>query len=153
MYPHRPFPPNSHLTTHHPVINFQRSSDLAVRVPMAYAIRRFCDIARPTGGPLGPKAESPKPRLKPGNLSGQSPATSGYIRQYPAIKKLKKVPDSLSQPSNSRLLAKFADQNPQHFRTDPAFGNGMANMRLKNSEFRPVAWNGQPNPDRSCKPP
>ena len=42
----------SHLTTHHPVRNCQRSSDSPVRVPMAYAIGRFSDIARPPGGRL-----------------------------------------------------------------------------------------------------
>ena len=32
------------LTTHHMMLHYSGSSDLPVRVPMAYAIRKFCDI-------------------------------------------------------------------------------------------------------------
>ena len=51
------FPVNPHLTTHHPVINCKCSSDPPVRVPVAYAIRRLCDIVCPPGG----RTKSPCP--------------------------------------------------------------------------------------------
>ena len=145
----------SHLTTHHPVRNCQRSSDPPVRVPMAYAIGRFSDIARPPGGRLKMGhgvAFPPEPRAQ-SLLSWHYPGTSAHIRPYPAIKKIKNVPGSLSPPPNWRSLAKFADQNPPPSRPDPAFGNWMANMRSKNSLFHPVAWHGQARPGRSGKPP
>ena len=86
---------NSHLTTHHPVRNCQRSSDPPVRVPMAYAIGRFSDIpltpARRTfkNGSRGffpSSAQSPEPLIL---------ALSAYIRAYPPLsghKKNKKCP-------------------------------------------------------------
>jgi len=41
-----------HLTTHQPMLYSASSLDLPVQVPMAYAIRKFCDIVRPPGGRL-----------------------------------------------------------------------------------------------------
>jgi hypothetical protein len=44
------FPPFCQLTTINPVLGFPCGSDHPVRVLMADAIRRFCDIVRPSGG-------------------------------------------------------------------------------------------------------
>jgi hypothetical protein len=60
----------SHLTTPHPMRKYPSSSVPPVRVLVAYAIRRFCDIVRPPGGRLklpqsGLTTRCPKPVLQP----------------------------------------------------------------------------------------
>ena len=81
----------SHLTTHHPVRNCKRSSDLPVRVPVAHAIRRFRDLFCPPGERLkmriGSQSLRPRAPTETGKLIW---SFSGYIRVHPANKKIKK---------------------------------------------------------------
>ena len=74
------FSPIFHLTTLHPMRKYPSSSDPPVRVPVAYASRRLCDIVRPPGGRLKFPPTIRVARLAP---KTRSPIRSGQIQVNP----------------------------------------------------------------------